>query len=112
MVIYLITAGFIVMDLITGLLKAVKAQGYKSTKMREGLFHKCGSILCILLGVMVDYAQGYYDLGITIPVALSICTYITLMEIGSIVENIGEINPLLLPGKIRAIMNITTDKGE
>ena len=100
--VYLITALFIVMDMVTGLIKAFKEKAYTSSLMREGLFHKCGSILCVLFGVLVDYAQTFVDIGVTVPVALGICVYIILMEIGSVIENICAINPNIMPDKMRA----------
>jgi phage-related holin len=99
--VYLLTGGFMLLDMGTGLVKAFKQKDYTSSIMREGLFHKCGSILCIVFGMLVDYAQLYIDLGASIPVALSICGYICLMEIGSIIENICQINPEILPDKIK-----------
>ena len=108
--VYIITSAFILLDLITGLVKAFKEKKYTSTCMREGLYHKAGSVLIILFGVLVDYAQGYLDLGVSIPVAVSICAYIVLMEIGSIIENLATINPEILPDKIKAYFSKLTDK--
>lgn len=99
--IYIITAGFILLDMLTGLFKAFKEKAYTSSIMREGLFHKVGSLLCIVFGLLVDYAQSLIDLGVSIPVATSICAYIILMEIGSIIENICKINPEILPEKLQ-----------
>lgn len=99
--VYLVTAGFIGLDLATGVIKAFKEKSFNSSVMREGLYHKCGSVLLILFGVLVDYAQQYIELGFTIPVAISICTYIILMECGSIFENAGKINPDLAPEKLK-----------
>ena len=99
---YLITAAFIGLDMITGLIKAFKQHNYTSSVMREGLFHKCGSMICIVFGVLVDYAQGLVDLGVVVPVAFSICAYIILMECGSIIENVAEINPQIMPEKLKA----------
>lgn len=100
--VYAITAGFILLDMLTGIVKAFKEKAYTSSVMREGLFHKSGSILCIVFGVLIDYAQGYLDLGVNIPVAVTICTYIVLMEIGSIIENVCAINPEIMPDKLKA----------
>ena len=108
--IYVITGGFILLDMITGLIKAFKEKAYTSSIMREGLFHKCGSILLIIFGVLVDYAQTYIDLGVTVPVALAICTYIILMEVGSIIENVGKINPQIIPNKIKPYFSKLSDK--
>lgn len=100
--VYIIVGAFILLDLITGLIKAFKTKEYTSSIMREGLFHKVGSILVVSFGVLVDYAQSYLDLGVNVPIATSICVYIVLMEIGSIIENLCTINPNLLPEKIKS----------
>lgn len=100
--VYLVTGAFILLDMITGLIKAFKQKNYTSSIMREGLFHKAGSILIVCFGVLVDYAQGFVDLGVSVPIAAAICVYIILMEIGSIIENLCTINPNILPEKIKA----------
>ena len=99
--IYIITSAFILLDMITGLVKAFKKKEYTSSVMREGLFHKSGSILCITFGALVDYAQAYLDLGINVPVATSLCAYVAIMEIGSIIENVCIINPEIMPEKLK-----------
>lgn len=99
--VYLIVGCFILLDFGTGILKALKQKSYSSTVMREGLFHKCGSILCVVFGTLVDYAQTFVNLGVTIPVGASVCAYISLMECGSIIENIGSINPQIVPSKLK-----------
>ncbi|MDO5805466.1 MAG: phage holin family protein [Eubacteriales bacterium] len=109
MMIYAITCAFIVLDFITGLVKAFSRGGFKSSVMRQGLFHKVGELLCVALGILIQYAEGYLDLGINLPVAAAICTYIVLMEIGSAIENIGAINPDLVPTKLRKIIGIGGD---
>lgn len=98
---YFIVACFIVLDFITGLCKAFKEKNFTSSLMREGLFHKCASIIWVVFGVLVDYAQTFVDLGVTVPIAGMVCTYIILMECGSIMENLGKINPKIIPQKIR-----------
>ena len=99
--VYVLSGAFILFDLLTGIVKALKNKEFTSTIMREGLYHKAGSILCILLGLMVDKAQDFVDLGVTIPVTLAICSYIILMETGSIIENVCEINPEIMPDKLK-----------
>lgn len=99
--VYVLSGAFILFDLLTGIVKALKNKEFTSTIMREGLYHKAGSILCILLGLMVDKAQEFVDLGVSIPVTLAICSYIILMETGSIIENVCEINPEIMPDKLK-----------
>ena len=109
MMICTITCAFIVLDFITGLVKALSGGGFKSSIMRQGLIHKIGELLCIVLGVLIQWSEGYLDLGINLPVLGAICTYIVLMEIGSAIENIGAINPDLVPTKLRKIIGIGGD---
>ena len=99
---YFIVACFIALDLVTGIIKALKDKKFTSTTMREGLLHKCALVLCIAFGVLVDYGQVYLALGVSVPIAGAICTYITLMECGSIIENLGTINPSIIPNKLKS----------
>ena len=103
MTIYAIAFAFIGLDFLTGIIRAFAKNCFTSTKMREGLFHKVGLILCMILGGLVDFAQGYLDLGVAVPVALAICVYICLMEIASIIENVCKINPQIMPDKLAAL---------
>ncbi|MCD8353387.1 MAG: phage holin family protein [Clostridiales bacterium] len=100
---YLITCAFIALDFITGLVQAIATKTFSSSIMREGLFHKVGLLLIILLGILIDYAQGYVDLGVTIPIAGAVCGYICVMEVGSSLENICKIDPDLMPDKLVAL---------
>lgn len=107
--VYIITFAFILMDFITGIIKAFSSKSYNSSLMREGLFHKAGSLLVIVFGALVDYAQGFMDLEISIPIASSLCIYICLMEIGSIIENVCVINPRIIPDKIQSYFHKLTE---
>ncbi|MCQ2441715.1 MAG: phage holin family protein [Oscillospiraceae bacterium] len=100
---FLITFGFIVLDFLSGMLKATGLKQFSSTRMREGFFHKVALLLCMLLGYGVDFAQNYVDLGFNVPVSASICVYIVLMEVASILENLCSLNPELVPESVRGI---------
>lgn len=102
----LITCIFVVFDLTSGGVAACANHEWKSSEMRKGLYHKFGSIMLVVLAYLIDYAQKYVDLGVQVPIAAGVCVYIILMELGSIVENIGKINPDLLPDKVRAILGL------
>ena len=107
-----VVGGFIAMDCITGIVKAVKNKNFSSSTMREGLFHKLGSILAIVLGLLADYAQSIIDLGFSVPIAIPICVYIVTMEIGSIIENISAINPQIIPEKLSKFFSKINKGGE
>lgn len=88
-----IVFAFIVADIATGLIKAVATHSYSSSIMREGLFHKLGEIFCLVFGVLCDYALPMIGINIPLSIAQSVAVYIIIMEIGSVIENIGVLNP-------------------
>lgn len=109
--VYLVTLSFVLLDLITGLVKAFKEKTYSSSVMREGLFHKSASIIVVVMARMADFAQTLIDIGVTVPLTNIICGYIMLMEIGSIIENVGKINPKFIPAKLRSYFVKLSDNG-
>ncbi len=89
-------------DIVIGLVKAFTTHSYTSEIMREGLFHKLGEILCFIFAVVCDLTLP--NLGIILPVSITgaVAAYLVFMEIGSIIENIGVMNPQL--GKYLAMV--------
>ena len=89
-------------DIIIGLIKAFTTHSYESGIMREGLFHKLGEILCLIFAVVCDLTLP--AMGIILPVSITgaVAAYLVFMEIGSVVENIGVMNPKL--GKYLALV--------
>lgn len=87
---------FILLDIVSGLVKAFAATGFDSSIMRQGAYHKIGEVLAVCLMAAADY---YLPLvGVTVGVSFSAigCAYFVVMEIGSVLENIGLINPELI----------------
>lgn len=83
----------IAIDYITGLMKAAMQHDISSEKMRLGLWHKSGLILVMLLAEIVERGQAHLDLGYSMPLIVPAAVYISITEISSILENLGEINP-------------------
>lgn len=98
-----ITCAFIALDVITGLVKAVKAHEVSSTKMKDGLFHKCGFLLAMVLGAACEFAMSEIDLGFTLPIMPAICGFIILTELASILENLCQITPELSENRFMQI---------
>lgn len=101
-----ITCCFIAFDLLTGILQAWKNKELKSSKMREGLFHKVGFLCVIVLGLGIDKAQIYFDLGFSAPIGTAVNLFICGTEIVSIYENICKISPDLANSKLSQYFNI------
>lgn len=110
-------------EMLTGLMKAFSgkseksASGYfSSTAFREGLFHKMGMFLLILLATQLG--------GLVFPepnFARNACLYaLTFMELSSIIENLGLLgvpvpsifNKILEVLKARENQDNNKDKGE
>ena len=87
---------FMVIDVFTGVLKAVKNKELNSTKAREGIYKKASFILFIAFGYLADYAMNYVNMGFSFPAAATICTLIIVTEAISVLENLGQINPDLV----------------
>lgn len=82
----------IVLDVITGLLKAWSKSDIKSAKMREGLQHKMGFIVFIAIGCYCDILQQSFNLGTDVPTGLGVCVYVIASELVSMAENLAESN--------------------
>lgn len=100
------------LDLISGIITAVKNKDIQSAKLRDGLFKKVGFVLCYFVAWLVD-TQGTrigFQLGISIlPI---IILYVCTTELVSILENICKINPDILPEKLMELFNISNIKKE
>lgn len=89
----LVVLVFIAVDILVGIIKAAYKTGFKSAKMREGLYHKLGEILSVIFGALCELAFPIVGIDIKIPIVSSICIYLVIMETGSIVENLAVISP-------------------
>ena len=81
----------IVFDVLTGFLGACIRHDVSSTKMREGIGHKCLELVFIaisyILGAGLTHVSG---MNISVPSTEVVCGYIVVMELASIIENVGK----------------------
>lgn len=92
---YITVGSFILFDVLTGILKALYLGELNSTALRKGLFHKISEILALVGSVLLEYGLQYINLGIDLPVFTIVGAYICITELISILENFGEVNPVL-----------------
>ena len=105
---------FCLMDVAVGLVKAFATKSFQSGRMREGLAHKAGSILTIVLGYaieiavrLVDFHQIGIDIRMDMPIGPIAAGYVVLMEASSMLESLCEINPELgRSGVMRAFSGV------
>lgn len=98
----------IVIDVVSGIIKAITLENFQSKEMRTGLLRKSGTILLVGLAYGIQYLCGIVP---DIPQSLSlvfdgVSAYIIIMEISSIIENILIINPDLKAEKIRQFFGL------
>lgn len=88
-----IVLGFIVFDVVTGLIKAGYNGNYNSAIMRQGGFHKSMEVMALAVAYFVEYAIVYINIGVNVPAVPAVTVYICIMELISILENICAVNP-------------------
>lgn len=111
MKIILVALVFNGLDLVTGIVGAIKDGGQiKSSKLRDGLFKKVGFIFCYTLCVLINYAENFLTLPFDVDLVPVVCTYAIITEVVSIVENISKINPDLLPDKLKKLIGYNGGK--
>lgn len=102
-----IALAFNALDIITGIIGAVRSKNLESCKLRDGLFKKVAFIFCYFVAWLLDNygaAVGFH-FGVTLlPV---IILYVVGTELVSIIENICQINPDLVPDKLMQLFNLT-----
>lgn len=102
--VYAVIGAIIVLDIVSGLAKAVFKDGFNSAKMREGLGHKLTYIIALVLAVLIEYGCVFLDLGFEVTMLQpAVGVYIVLTEVGSILENIVAINPNLQDNSFMSI---------
>ena len=110
-------------DYLTGSVLAAKNGDWKSRKAREGLWHKMGSILAVVVAALADLLLRVVigNLPITLPFTYTVflcpvvLVWYTLTELGSIVENVGGMGapvPTFLKNIIATLHSSVEDAGD
>ena len=106
-----------VIDYLTGSAAALRAGNWSSSAARDGLWHKLGAIVAVLVAGILDMVLGHL-LG-KVPIALPfeytvfLCPLVViwylLTEAGSIVENAGALGAPI-PGWLKKTIEAFKDK--
>lgn len=97
---------FNAVDLISGIISAVKNKDIQSSKLRDGLFKKVGFMLCYFVAWLVDTQGTVIGFHFGISILPVIILYVCTTELVSILENICKINSDILPEKIMDLFHI------
>ena len=106
--VFLVTIGFIALDVVTGYSQAIANKCVSSEKMRKGFWHKMGIVFVLILAGMVDICVQIgvgNQIGFATPIFECACAYIIVMELTSILENVCKLNPELANNAIMQIFD-------
>ena len=102
----------IIMDIVCGVVAALRNRELCSSIAREGMYNKIGEVMFLFIGIIANEILGippFDTLGISPDIAYLVAAYIAWAELISILENICKINPDLPFAKILLMFNIDVD---
>lgn len=105
----------IIMDIVCGVVAALRNRELCSYIAREGMYNKIGEVMFLFIGIIANEILGippFDALGISPNIAYLVAAYIAWAELVSILENICKINPDLPFAKILMMFNIDVDGKE
>lgn len=94
------------LDLISGIISALKMKDLQSSKLRDGLFKKVGFMLCYFVAWLIDTQGNNIGFQFGVPILPVITLYVCTTELVSILENICKINPDIIPEKIMDMFHV------
>lgn len=74
---------FQLIDIVSGLLAAIKGKAVSSSKMKAGIFNKFGEILVLIVTFILKPATG-------VDLTVAVLTYYIFMEGVSVLENLSK----------------------
>ena len=94
-------------DVLTGFIVAVINNEVSSTAMRKGLLHKVLTLILIATCLVIEIALTHmvvlpYD----IPTCEVVCGYVVVMELASVLENIGKGYPEFANSAVFKLFNL------
>lgn len=107
------TLAFIALDYITGISQAIYNKALDSSVMRQGLFHKSALIGIMIVAILCEYAVQHIDFGngtmsLNGWLIMSVCAWVCIMELISILENLAKINDDLANSKLLEFFAVIT----
>lgn len=94
---FIVTMVMMLFDILSGIAAHIHMKDFTTSSLREGLWHKFGYILILSLVIVLQVAlyDPNFHLNFEFPLFDITCGFIIFMEVISIVENVGLINPTI-----------------
>ena len=95
MIYFFIIFVFVSLDIVTGLFYSFKNGKFRSNKMKQGLFSKAAELFAFWIIYFIQWTLPKIGIWVSFDLIPFFVAYIVIMEIGSIFENLGKVNPEL-----------------
>jgi hypothetical protein len=92
-----------VLDIVTGVARAALAGEISSAGWFRGLLRKSAIAGCFALAVLLEWIQGFLDIGVIVPLVVPVAAYICITEGTSTYENLVCIDPSMRPSSLDKI---------
>lgn len=100
-------------DVVVGFIQAAINNQLSSTKMRQGLLHKVLILILIFVCLAIEVGIGHtVKLPYDIPTCEVVCGYVIVMELVSILENIGRGYPQFEDSQLFKLFNLNDKNKE
>lgn len=100
-------------DVLTGFIVAVINNEVSSTAMRKGLLHKVLTLILIVACLAIEIALTHMVvIPCDIPTCEVVCGYVVMMELASVLENIGKGYPDFADSAVFKLFNLKDKDGE
>lgn len=106
--IILMTA-LIVVDYITGLIKGFMHGQLNSYKPRVGLLRKVAYYLEVFTAIIFESFCAVVGIAIPVPLTYGVIIAVAFVEVISILENLGEINPKLTDNRFMSLFSFVKE---
>lgn len=99
----------IVIDYITGLIKGLLRGQLNSYVPRVGLLHKVAYYLEVFTAIILESFCVVVGIAIPVPLTYGVITVVAFVEVISILENLGEINPKLTDNRFISLFSFVKE---
>lgn len=91
---FVVACAMMALDVISGFLAACANKEVDSSAMRRGIYHKVLEVVLLFACLVIEVASAtYIELPVDVPAYEVVAGYIIVMELTSILENVGKGNP-------------------
>lgn len=92
---------FMLLDIVSGFMGALKNRCVNSSKMRDGIFNKAALLIVVFVAWLVEFTVRHVPgLGFDMPLLIPVCVIVILMEVASVMENVAKISPTLAGSRL------------